>query len=579
MDPARILPFVLERFPAQEATLPAKGGREARGSAPRAVRHRSRARGARLKSPAARARSVRPATLLATALAAAALLLAVALAASSAAPAGATPLPPPSPQGDGGRPLLAAGVASAQEWTRASALGVTLDAIVGREWITADADEAGIDAIVWRLSRLQWETRLPVVLHDYYWGDTAHRRACFEEAGLCGGRSVAAWEARAGAIGGSIARWAPPGAKWIVVIETEIDNDAADQRENAAWWETEYPRLARRVASAIESRALGHAETAVSLGAWAPESYARWSALLNAPELDYAGFQTSGNHEREGEPCPVDDYATLFAERTLRAAEAMARVAPGKPLGVWDVFVSSHGAGGERDQARYFHDLSRGRDRLAALGVRWIAVRTLADDPAQSGCLGEDERHFGLLAGARAKPAFEAFVEAFAHPRALPGEAGTPQAASAGRAEADARAGDGRAWSLPAGAHARATFRAPEDGEYVVAACLAADAHAVAELRWGATRIWKGASPLDYEARSGAIQLSAGETATVALVAIGPASVRLDGLHLRLADAPSSALDACAAGSLERVAPAPAQGTREAERREDAEDAARLALR
>lgn len=490
---------------------------------------------------------MRPATLLATALATASLLLAVALAASSAPPAGATPLPPPAPQGDAGRPLLAAGVASAIEWKRASAHGVTLDAIVGREWITADADERGIDAIVWRLSRLQWETRLPVVLHDYYWGDTAHRRAWFEEAGLCGGRSVAEWETRAGAIGEAIARWAPPGAKWIVVIETEIDNDAADQRENAAWWETEYPRLARRVASAIESRALGHAETAVSLGAWAPESYARWSALLNAPELDYAGFQTSGNHEREGEPCPVDDYATLFAERTLRAAEAMARVAPGKPLGVWDVFVSSHGAGGERDQARYFDDLARGRDRLAALGVRWVAVRTLEDDPAQSGCLGEDERHFGLLAGARAKPAFEAFVEAFAHPRLDPGEAAIPQAASAGREEADARAGDGRAWRLPAGAHARVTFRAPEDGEYVVAACFAADAHALAELRRDATTLWKGTATPAYHARSSPLVLRAGEDATLTLLAIGPEDVRLDALELRSARSLEGALDACAA--------------------------------
>lgn len=464
-----------------------------------------------------------------------------------------------SQAGDALRPGLAAGVASGDEWRRAASLGVALDAVVGREWVTAHAGEREIDAIVWRLSRVQWESRTPAILHFYYWGDDAHRRECFVEAGLCEGRSVAEWRARAGALGDAIARWTPPGLAVIVVVETEIDNDAADQRAHAAWWERDLPALMREVASTLASRSGGRAEPATSLGAWAPESYAKWAALLRAPEFAFAGFQTSGNHEREGERCPVDDYATLFERRTLRAAEAMARVAPGKPLGAWDVFVSSHGASGERDQARYFADLASGRDRLASLGVRWIAVRSLEDDPAQAGCLGEDERHFGFLARGRAKPSFDAFVDAFAHPRAQAGRIEVPQHATAGARALDAEATLGESWRLPAGAHARATFRVPSTGAFRAEACLGGEGHAIAEVLLGARSLWKGTVG-EYATRGATVHLDAGSDATILVRAIGPGAVRLDSLRLAPAGAAGAAVDACGRATL---APVEAYATEE----------------
>lgn len=476
------------------------------------------------------------------------------VAAAAAAAASAAEHESPGPP----RLALAVGVRDVHDWRLASGAGFVPDAFMSHHWVIGANSDADVAWVIDRLADVALATRTDAILHYYYWGDHNHRRECFESAGACafGSRALgtADWLARAELIGALVAQRLPPERRVIVVVETEFNNAAEDIALNREWWGRDFVRLMEDASDALKRNAGGRVETAVSVGAWSTDRYELWRDLFSSPRFDYAGTQTSGNHEADGDVCPVDDYSRLFDDKTRVALEALRRVSGDKPLGVWDVFVSSHGATGEADQARFYRDVAAARSELEALGVRWVAARSLVDNDEQFGCLGEDERHFGLWDRdeARWKLAFVEWRDAFAAPRAAPGriEAEALSLRSGGGAVAHPLASGGVAWSLPPGGHARHTFAVPSGGDYRVTSCVLGE-DARAEISVNGRLVWGSAATAAWAPAGGPVALAAGEDAAIVVRAVGDHPLALDTLELVREDAWSKLPPACGpSGSL-----------------------------
>lgn len=476
---------------------------------------------------------------------AAILLAALALAGClSAVPAGRTepidsaPAPreeapaarPPRPDGIAPGLAFGVGVRDASEWRTAADAGFVPDAVKSHHWVVGSQDKAEVERVVAAAGRLAAETNSDVVLHYYYWGDLDHKRACFEAGGACewGGRalSVEEWHARAGLVAEGLARSVPAPHRAIVVVETEFNN--GDVAANRAWWGGRFNDLMIETLRIVDEKGGDRVETAVSLGAWRIDEYALWKKLLSSPHLDWTGTQLSGNHVAEGERCGRDEYDGLVERKIAPALRRLHDLSGGKKAAVWDVFVSSFGAGGEAAQADVFRQLEGERDALAASGLRLVVQRSLADNPAQVGCLGEDEKHFGLrTADGRWKPAFYAWRDAYADEKATPGKVEGEGAAFATAGSLRETRG-GWAWALAPGEHARQTFRVEAPGSYRVVACLDGAEAARVEVLLNGREVWAGAA----EAREAVVQVGGVRDQTLVVKALSGGETRVDDVRL-----------------------------------------------